>query len=72
MTISIHFYSFPDRAYWNSNYMNNFPYEKIPPHEKIPDKVLKVLRTACEINPNNRYNSAMEMVGDLEKAVYGC
>ena len=46
------------------------PYEKIPPHEKIPEKVLEVIRTACEINPVNRYKSAVEMVGDLEKAVY--
>ena len=44
----------------------------IPPHEKIPDKVLTVIRTACEKNPDNRYKSAREMIGDLEKAVYGC
>jgi serine/threonine-protein kinase len=58
-----------EKAVENVSYQ---PYEKIPPHEKIPEKVLEVIRTACEINPVNRYKSAAEMVSDLEKAVYGC
>ena len=53
-----------------------FPHMKIqkeiPPHEKIPEKCLKVIRTACELDPANRYKSAVEMTSDLEKAVYGC
>ena len=50
----------------------HLPGDKIPRHQKIPDKVLKVLRTACETKPSDRYKSAMEMISDLEKAVYGC
>lgn len=42
----------------------------IPPHQKIPDLVLPIIRTACEIDPANRYQSAAEMVKDLEQAVY--
>ncbi|MDO8511431.1 MAG: serine/threonine-protein kinase [Nanoarchaeota archaeon] len=48
------------------------PHKKIPPHDRIPKKVLQVIRTACELNPANRYKSAVEMTSDLEKAVYGC
>lgn len=55
---------YPHFPYW--------PHDKIPPHKKIPEKVLQVIRTACEINPVNRYKSAVEMTSDLEKAVYGC
>ncbi len=45
--------------------------EPIPAHEKIPDKILSVIRTACEYRPENRYRNVTEMVSDLEKAVHG-
>ena len=47
-------------------------HDKIPPHQRIPMRVLEVIRTACEIKPTNRYKNATEMVSDLERAVYSC
>ena len=55
--------------YWESNTPR---YEVVPPHERIPENILQVIRTACELDPANRYKTAAAMVSDLEKAVYGC
>lgn len=43
--------------------------EPIPPHEKIPEKVLNVIKKSCQDNPADRYQKASEMVKDLENAV---
>ena len=43
----------------------------IPAHEKIPEKILPVIRTACEYKPKNRYRNVTEMISALEKAVHG-
>ena len=42
----------------------------IPAHPRIPDKVLEVIRTACEFEPGNRFKTAGEMINALEAAVY--
>ncbi|MEK6900436.1 MAG: serine/threonine-protein kinase [Nanoarchaeota archaeon] len=44
--------------------------EGIPPHDRIPKEVLKVIRTACEKDPANRYQNISEMMADLENAVH--
>jgi len=45
-------------------------FQPLPENEKIPLKIMKVIQTACEIKPENRHQSQLELVEDLRKALY--